>query len=114
MEKTLKKFQYIGWSLVIIVSLGFMMQFYSAGEILKEMTEENLQLVSQNTAKSIEGWLEVKGKVVESSAAYLQLVEEEEPILKLLKQQMKRQEAFFSLLLYTGKPVESAVDTSAY
>ncbi|SDY51341.1 cache domain-containing protein [Tindallia californiensis] len=112
MEKTLKQFQYIGWALVIIVSLGFMIQFYSAGEILKEMTEENLQLVSQNTAKAIEGWLDVKGEVVESSTAYLRLAEEEEHILELLKQQMKRQEAFFSL--YFGTPENQMINASGW
>lgn len=112
MEKTLKKFHYIGWALVIIVTVVFMIQFYTARGILKEVTEENLQLSSQNTAQVIEGWLEAKGEVVESSAAYLRLSDQEEHILELLKEQMKRHKAFFSL--YFGTPDNKMINASGW
>lgn len=112
MKRVLRKFYLIGILLILMVALGMSIQFHFADTTIQQQAEEKLMLNSQKVIGNIESWLAIQGEVVDSTAAFLEIQEEEANILALLQEQLKRKDTFTSL--YFGTPENTMINASGW
>lgn len=112
MNRIIKAFYMVAIGVALVVALGMFAEFKSMEKIVLSEMETVNRLQRDTVTAQINTRLQVKGKVIENAAAFIEGEQDEQRILKYLKALMETNPAFASI--YFGTPDNVMINGSGW